>query len=176
MRFTPAIAASFGAKGGIASGESRKRESEPAPPVELPAELPQKTQQIPLLSASFQNRSLKRVRSHFTKALDKFGIVLNAEPLNAIALRGIADTLARLEEIERRFSGRGLPANVKPAREGRRGADAAPMVVDLGDVTEEPAAAVLEPQAPPTPQAPTEPAGLPPPVGVSLPNLSNLGE
>jgi hypothetical protein len=41
-----------------------------------------------------------------------------------------------------------------------------PLGIDLAD----------EPDEPPTPQAPSLPAGLPPPVGVSLPDLSKLGE
>jgi len=147
----------------LAAPAREPAQDEPVVPAS-PAVVPQ--QIVQMLKPAFPERSLKRVRSHFTKALDKFGIVLNAEPLNAIALRGIADTLARLEEIERRFSGRGLPANVKPERAGRRDAGAAPMVVDLGE----------EPDEPTTPQAPSLPASLPPQVGVSLPDLSNLGE
>jgi hypothetical protein len=170
MKFTPAIAASFGAKGGIASGVSRNREIEAEPPAEEPTEEPQETKPIPLPAASsistFKNRILKRTRRQMKRVFDAIDLELDAKKLNPVSLRALYDSLARAEEIERRLSGRGLPANVKPERAGRRDAGAMPLGIDLAD----------EPDEPPTPQAPSLPAGLPPPVGVSLPDLSKLGE
>lgn len=118
------------------------------------------------ITAEFQAITLIDVREDLRTLQRRLRNALQPENPNPITVRGLCDALAKLEEIERRLSGRGLPANVKPERAGRRDAGAMPLGIDLAD----------EPDEPPTPQAPSLPAGLPPPVGVSLPDLSKLGE
>ena len=68
----------------------------------------------------FQVETLRRVRKQIEQVQDAMDNALEGGKPNPVTIRGLADALARLAEIERQLAGRPLPGSFKPSSKSPR--------------------------------------------------------